>query len=177
MSRRLVTCCAALSLALPLVLSLGGCGTVGSVANVLASATAEAFSSEPRPAYLDWHGLMIAADADANLNSPVALDIVFVRDLATLEKLQALPAAKWFAGRAELQRTFPDALVVRSLELVPRQTLRLSEKDLGSPRVAGVLLYADYATPGDHRVRLAALRDGALVRLGARGFTVADHKL
>ena len=47
------------------------------------------------------------ADADANLNSPVALDLVFVRDLATLDKLQALPAARWFATRADLQRSFP----------------------------------------------------------------------
>lgn len=161
--------------ALPLLLS--ACSTLGSVAQVLASATANAFSSEPRPAYLDWQGLMIAADADANLDSPVALDIVFVRDNTTLEKVQVLPAIKWFADRAELQRTFADALIVRSVEMVPRQVMRLSEQDLGSPRVAGVLLFADYATPGEHRIRLTSLREGVLVRLGARTFTVAEHKL
>lgn len=165
------------SLALVLMLLLSACSTLGNVANVLASAAADAFSGEPKPAFLNWQGLMIAADADANLNSAVALDIVFVRDNNTLEKLQTLPAAKWFADRAELRRTFPDALIVRSLELVPRQILRLSEQDLGSPRVAGVLIFGDYSTPGEHRVRLVSLRDGALVRLGAQSFTVAEHKL
>lgn len=168
---------ASLALGLGVSLTLGGCGTVGAVANVVASSTANAFSAGPAPAYLDWKGLLLLAEADANQNSPVALDLVFVRDTATLDKLTALPASRWFATRDELRRLYPEALSVRSVEIVPRQMLRLSEAELGSPRVAGVLLFADYATPGDHRARLPALREGALVRLGARGFTVSDHPL
>lgn len=165
------------SLALALTAGLSGCGTVGSVASVVASSAANAFSAAPAPAYLDWKGLLLVADAGANLNSPVALDLVFVRDAATLDKLAALPAARWFATREELCRLYPEALSVRSVEIVPRQMLRLSQTELGSPRVAGVLLFADYATPGEHRARLPALRNGALVRLGARGFTLSDHPL
>lgn len=159
---------------------LAGCGTVGGVANVLASSAANAMTPAPAPAYLRWSGLRIVADADANTNTAVALDVVFVRDVATLEPLLALPAARWFATRTEWLRSHPDAVTVRSLELVPRQALRLSEKDLGSPRVAGVLLFADYATPGEHRLRLPELAgptDGALVRLAARGFSVTAEPL
>jgi type VI secretion system protein len=158
-----------------LLLPLGACTAVGSVAKVVASVTANAFTGPPEPVFLDLKGLLVIADADANLNSAVALDLVFVRDVATLEKLQALPAARWFATRADLQRSFPEALTVRSWELVPRQSVRLSERELGSPRVAGVLLFADYRTPGDHRALLPELRSGALVKLGARGFTVMAH--
>ena len=158
-----------------LLLPLGACSTAGSVAKVVASATANAFSGPPEPGFLDLKGLLLIADADANLNSPVALDLVFVRDLATLDKLQALPAARWFATRADLQRSFPGAFTVRSWELVPRQSVRLSEQELGSPRVAGVLLFADYRTPGDHRALMPELRSGALVKLGARGFAVVAH--
>ncbi len=156
---------------------LGGCGTVGSVATVVASSVANAFSAEPQPAYLDWKGLMVAADAEANANSAIALDIVFVRDQQTLEKLLLVPAARWFATREEWLRSFPAALTVRSLELVPSQTLRLTEAELGSPRVAGVLLFANYLSPGEHRLRLPTLRDGALVQLGPVEFTVTDYKL
>ncbi|PXW97485.1 type VI secretion system protein [Sphaerotilus hippei] len=158
-------------------LALAGCGTVGGVASVLASSTANAFSAPPGPAYLDWKGLLVVADADANQNSPVALDIVFVRDMATLERLGGLSAARWFATRTEQLSTDPDGLTVRSVELVPRQVLRLPEKELGSPRVAGVLLFADYMTPGEHRARLPKLPDGTLVRLGARTFTLSAHAL
>jgi type VI secretion system protein len=167
----------ALFAAVALVAGLSGCGTVGSVASVVASDAANAFSRPAAPSYLDWKGLMVLADADANLNSAVALDIVFVRDQSTLDKLSALPAARWFATRSAQQDTYPNALTVRSLELVPRQRLLLPEKELGSPRVAGVLLFANYHTPGDHRVRLPAVRDGGLVRLGARGFSVTEHRL
>ncbi len=160
-----------------LISLLCGCSTVGSVTSVVASSVANTFAGEPQPAYLDWKGLMIAADPNANANSAIALDIVFVRDKQTLEKLLVVPAASWFATRAELQRTFPEALIVRSLELVPSQTLRLTEAELGSPRVAGVLLFANYLSPGEHRLRLPTLRNGALVRLGPAEFTVTDHTL
>lgn len=155
---------------------LSGCSTVGSVTSVLASSVANTFSGEPRPAYLHWGGLLISTSADANGNSPIAFDIVFVRDQATLEKLQVLSAARWFTTRQEWQRIFPDTLIVRSLELVPDQTLRLTESELGSPLVAGVLLFANYATAGEHQARLSLQTDGALVRLGPADFTVINYK-
>ena len=158
-------------------LLVSGCGTVGSVASVVASSVANSFSSEPQPAYLDWKGLMVVADPDANANSAIALDIVFVRDQQTLDKLLAVPAARWFVTREELRRSFPEALIVRSLELVPDQTLRLTQDELGSPRVVGVLLFANYLAPGEHRLRLPSMRNGALVRLGPDEFTVTEHPL
>lgn len=169
--------CLEVLIAALLVALLGGCGTVGSVASVVASSVANTFTGEPQPAYLDWNGLMIAADPDANANSAIALDVVFVRDNQTLEKLQVIPATRWFATRQELQRTFPEALIVHSLELVPSQTLRLTEAELGSPRVAGVLLFANYFSPGEHRLRLPVLKNGVLIRLGPAEFTATAHPL
>lgn len=167
-------------LALLLAGGLSGCGTVGGVANVLASSAANAMTPPAAPTYLRWRGLRIVADADANANTPVALDLVFVRDKPTLDALLALPAGRWFATRNEWLRSHPGALTVRSLELVPRQALRLSERDLGSPLVAGVLLFADYTAPGEHRARLPDLTqptEGGLVRLSARGFSVTAEPL
>jgi type VI secretion system protein len=157
--------------------SVAGCGTVGSVVSVVASDTANAFDRPAAPTYLNWKGLMVLADADTNQNSAIALDIVFVRDQPTLDKLSSISAARWFATRMEQLGTYPDALSVRSLELVPGQRLVLPESELGSPRVAGVLLFANYRAPGEHRVRLPAVRNGGLVRLGARDFTVTEHPL
>ena len=155
-----------------ITLAVSGCAMVGGVANVVASSTANLFSGTPGPSFLDWKALTLVAAPDVNQNSPLALDLVFVRDQATLEKLLSLPASKWFSSKDELMKTYPNAITLRSWELVPQQVLQLSEEALGSPRVAGMLLYANYLSPGEHRAQLPLAREAFLVELGARGFTV-----
>jgi type VI secretion system protein len=154
------------------VLTLHGCGVVGGVANVVASSTANLFSGSPGPAFLDWKAMTLVTSADANQNSPLALDLVFVRDPATMDKLLTLPASKWFSSKEELMKTYPNTFTVRSWELVPQQVLQLSEEALGSPRVAGMLLYANYLSAGDHRAQLPLGRQAFLIELGERGFLV-----
>ena len=155
-----------------LLMTLSGCAMVGGVANVVASSTANLFSATPTAAFLDWKAMTLVAAPDVNQNSPLALDLVFVRDQATLDKLLTLPAAKWFASKDELQKTYPNTMTVRSWEMVPQQVLQLSEEALGSPRVAGMVLYADYLTPGDHRARLPLTREAFLINLDSRSFSV-----
>lgn len=160
-------------LAAALVLgSVSGCAMVGGVANVVASSTANLFSGTPGPSYLAWKAITMAAAADVNQNSPLALDLVFVRDSATLEKLLTLPARKWFASKDELIKTYPNGMTVRSWELVPQQVLHLSKEALASPRVVGVVLFADYLSPGDHRAQLPLERETLMVDLGAQSFNV-----
>lgn len=69
-------------------------------------------------------------------------------------------------------KTYPNTFTVRSWELVPQQVLQLSEEALGSPRVAGMLLYANYLSAGDHRAQLPLGRQAFLIELGERGFLV-----
>lgn len=145
---------------------------MGSVANVVASSTANMFSGSAGPSFLDWQAISLVAAPDLNQNSPLALDLVFVRDQATLDVLLALPASKWFGSKASLMKTYPNAFTVRSWELVPNQLLQLSEQELGSPRVAGMLMYADYISPGEHRAQLPLSRVAYLVELGAFDFAI-----
>jgi type VI secretion system protein len=154
------------------LLTLHGCGVVGGVANVVASSTANLFSGSPGPSFLDWKAMTLVAAPDVNQNSPVALDLVFVRDQATLDKLLTLSAAKWFASKEDLLKTYPNTFTVLNWELVPQQVLQLSEEALGSPRVAGMLLYANYLSVGEHRAQLPLGRQSFLVELGERGFLV-----
>lgn len=155
-----------------IALAVSGCAMVGGVANVVASSTANLFSGTSGPSFLDWKALTLVAVPDVNQNSPLALDLVFVRDQATLEKLLSLSASKWFSSKDELMKTYPNAITLRSWELVPQQVLQLSEEALGSPRVAGVLLYANYLSPGEHRAQLPLAREAFLVELGTRNFNV-----
>lgn len=152
--------------------AVSGCAMVGGVANVVASSTANLFSGATNPSFLDWKAVTMVAASNVNQNSPLAVDLVFVRDAATLEKLLTLTAAKWFASKDELLKTYPNTMTIKSWELVPQQVLQLREEALGSPRVAGMVLFADYLSPGDHRAQLPLGREAFLVALGARSFSV-----
>ena len=125
---------------------------------------------------VDWSGLTVVAAEGANLNTAVALDLVFVRDDATLALLSAMPASKWFASRTDLAKTFPEGLSYRSMEVAPGQTFKLGANAFGPSRVVAVLMFADYLTPGEHRMRVDQLRGDLVVQLGARTFTVSAGK-
>ena len=149
-----------------LLVSLSACGTLGSVAGFFTA----------KGSRLDWNGMTVIAAEGANLNTPVALDVVLLRDEATLGMVSALSASKWFSSRADLVKTFPEGLSYRSVEIAPGQTLKLAPDAFGASRVVGVMLFADYLTPGEHRVRVDQMRGEILVQLGARAFTVSALK-
>lgn len=164
-----------MALTLGLALSLAGCTALGKLTDSVMSAGAELVGrGKPHPTAPPWKSVTIAADADANLNSPVALDLVFVRDPALVDTLNATPAAKWFATRQDLQRAFPDGLAVVSVEVVPGQSLRLSDAaQIRQPALA-ILAFGAYPPPGEHRQRLMPTTDSYLLQLGPKGFKGAD---
>lgn len=133
--------------------------------------------ASPKGNKLGWESVTIMASNDANLNSPVALDIVLFKDEASLTMAATLPAAKWFATRGEMEKTYPQAISYKSYEVAPGQTLRIPAADFGGVRVAGVMVYADYLTPGEHRVRADQLQGMVLVQLGAKDFAVTVPQL
>jgi type VI secretion system protein len=125
---------------------------------------------------LAWKEVVISASDGANLNTSVAVDIVLVMEEPVLDKLAALPASKWFQQRADLLKTFPGNFSYRSWEVAPGQLLRVKGETFGTPSVVGVFVFADYVTPGEHRMRVEQLSDGIIVELAARDFTVAPYK-
>lgn len=150
-------------------LVLGGLSACGSMSSIAG------FFME-KGSRLDWKGMTVMAATGANLNTPVALDVVLLRDEATLAMVSALPASKWFSSRADLSKTFPEGLSYESLEIAPGQTLKLPASTFGSSRLVGVMLFADYLTPGEHRVRVDQLQGEILVQLGPRSFSVSAQK-
>lgn len=145
---------------------LSACSSMGSVANFFMA----------KGNRLDWNGMTVIAADGANLNTPVALDVVLLRDDATLGMASALSASKWFSSRADLGKTFPEGLSYQSMEIAPGQTLKLPASTFGASRLVGVILFADYLTPGEHRVRVDQMQGDILVQLGARSFSVSAQK-
>lgn len=150
--------------------TFAGCSTVTSTVGKVM--TAVGFKGTR----LAWKEVLITAGDGANLNTPAAVDVVLVLDEAALEKLAALPASKWFQTRADMLKTFPGSYIYKSWEVSPGQTLRLPGSAFGSPSVVGVFVFADYLTPGEHRMRVDDLQNGIIVELAARDFSVRPYK-
>ncbi|MGN6315562.1 hypothetical protein [Trinickia sp.] len=123
-----------------------------------------------------WDELTLAASDEANNDSPVAVDVVFVTDKAMLDRVAELPASKWFSVRGDLVATFPDAIRYQSWELVPGQRLVVPGEKLRGPRVAGVFVFADYPGPGANRVRVERFNGRLVVQLGDNAFSVSSVK-
>lgn len=110
--------------------------------------------------------LAIQVAAQANLDTPIAVDAVLVRNPQLLDTLLGLPSAKWFAQREQLRRDYPKDLTIISYELVPGQQISDSKFAFDGQRAAGVLVFADYQTTGAHRVRLDGGPQKPLLVLG-----------
>jgi type VI secretion system protein len=113
---------------------------------------------------IDTLGINVATQA--NLNTPIAVDVVMARNAQLFDTLLGLPAAKWFNERDQLQRDYPKDLSVQTYELVPGQQLPDQPFPFGGQRAAGVLVFAGYQTPGAHRIRIDGGPQKALLLLG-----------
>lgn len=124
------------------------------VAGALALALLATGCAEKPRAALD--SVSFAVVPTANDTTPVAIDIVSIRDKALVDKLGALTAAEWFGQRDQHLRDHPATLGLASWELVPGQTLK-ADLPPGEPAWA-ILVFANYATPGPHRLRVPDTR-------------------
>lgn len=112
----------------------------------------------------------VTIDADANQNTPVAVDILAVTDAKTLKDISAMSAQAWFQKRANYVRLHPSQLHVYSWEWVPGQEvapLKIPQAALAS----GIILFAAYASPGEHS---SVLPKSGVVRieLGPKDFKI-----
>ena len=152
-----------------ILFSIAGCSSIREIAGGI-------FQSGPRASEVKWEGVVVAAASDANLNSAIGVDIVLVKELALVDALSNLDAKKWFSNRWDLNRTFPDALVIVSMELVPQQMVNLRRSEFTKGPVYGAFVFANYSEAGEHRQRLSPDKPGYYVALGPKAFSVAESR-
>ena len=58
--------------------------------------------------------IVFAIDAQANLNHPIAVDLVLIYDQQLLAEIVKLSAHDWFTKRAQLKRDYPVSYFSRS---------------------------------------------------------------
>jgi type VI secretion system protein len=102
------------------------------------------------PAPLD---LDVGVDAQANNNSPVAVDAVLIKDKNFWKAAPAMAAKDWFAQKSDLQRRYGNKLLVTSWEWVPGQPVPPIKVKV--PRgVYGAMIFAAYPSAGSHSAPL-----------------------
>lgn len=93
--------------------------------------------------------LNVGIDSAANGNSPVALDVVLIKDKNFWKAAPAMTAKDWFAQRDDLERRYRSKMQVHSWEWVPGQPI--SPINFKVPRrFSGAMVFANYPTPGTH---------------------------
>jgi type VI secretion system protein len=97
--------------------------------------------------------LQVGISDRANQNSPVALDLLLIKDKTLLKTAQGMSASDWFTKKTQLQRQYSKTLEVKSWEWVPGQ--RISPIDFTVPSgVGGIVVFANYASAGAHNAPL-----------------------
>ena len=114
--------------------------------------------------------LEVTISAAANQNSPVAVDVLLIKDKALLKTIQGMPASEWFSKKAQWQPRIPKAFELKQWEWVPGQQVQLPPVAVGSD-VKGVVLFAKYATPGPH-IALIPSRGRVCVSLNEQDFSI-----
>lgn len=110
-------------------------------------------SSEVSPE-LSVSDVTIYAEPDANLNSAIAVDVVLVYDNELLGSISKMPASKYFEASNQLRLDNPSLLDVWRWELVPGQVVSRFPLDSDKGDAFGGIVFANYLTPGDHRVKI-----------------------
>ncbi|MEW5773761.1 MAG: hypothetical protein AB1916_09580 [Thermodesulfobacteriota bacterium] len=109
----------------------------------------------------------------ANLNNPVALDFLLAFNEKTETGAAKLTARQWFEKKAQFKRDHieNEDYLLFEYEFVPGDPVPVIEIPY---TVSGrsLFVFADYYTPGEHRVRLDPRKDAAIT-LKERGFTLA----
>ena len=115
--------------------------------------------------------LQVSVAGDANRDTPIPVDVVFVWDETLAETLAGMPAKTWFEQKRQLRNDDPDerAFGVQGWEWVPGQAVAKQEcRPRQRPRA--VFVFANYRSEGAHRFRLqpGAVATLALMRDEAR---------
>lgn len=159
-------------LGLALVTSLAGCSVLDFVKDKVASVASVAESAlglkEPGPP--KWSMLRLVAEKGAFDDTAAAADLVCITD----EKLSATfskTAAKiWFDNKENLLATYAENLTLISREIVPQQTLLISEEELESCVGFTAHLFVNYRSDGLHALTLDMSTPGYTVELGKSQF-------
>ncbi|MDM8545142.1 hypothetical protein [Candidatus Venteria ishoeyi] len=109
----------------------------------------------------------------ANLNHPVALDLVIAYNQSLFLDLLKISAKEWFKKRQQYKMDYPAALQSWEWELVPGQVVPFFKLPKTTRKGVGAVVFANYVSPGNHRARIDPY-EGVVVRLNESDFSISS---
>lgn len=118
----------------------------------------------------------VEAEPGANTDSPIALAVLVVYDEEVMRELSRLSADDWFEQAEQRLRDNPDFenFDLLQWEVMPGQVIPEVDLQL-QPRASEGLVFADYYSEGDHRIRFNTSKRIVIV-LGPNDFDVVDRR-
>lgn len=92
---------------------------------------------------------------DVNSNAPVGIHLLVIYDKDVLDKLSKMPADRYFAQADQFKKDFDGKVDFYNWEVVPGQNLKDQDISPSKNGGLGVLVFARYSSPGDHRASIA----------------------
>ncbi|GBC62151.1 hypothetical protein DENIS_3114 [Desulfonema ishimotonii] len=113
-----------------------------------------------RALFGDDLAVSVSLSPEANLNSPVALELVLIYNEKMMAYLSEKTARQWFEERKQIRRDYIENQDFNAWywEWVPGQDVPDQEIPL-TPRAVGGIIFADYLSPGNHRARFDPFKD------------------
>ncbi|OJX11734.1 MAG: hypothetical protein BGO77_06460 [Caedibacter sp. 37-49] len=116
----------------------------------------------------------ISLDNDANRNSATAVELLIVYKMELLKALMKINSADYFASSDQIKRDYPDLVDVYRWELTPGQAIMDYRIKPSGDEPLGVVIFADYLTPGNHRERVGS-SEAIHLRLKNDGFCILEQ--
>jgi type VI secretion system protein len=135
----------------------------------LMSAVKSAVSLEPTKVWLQR--VYFQVDEKLNNDAPVTVDVVIVYADSLLKEIAKFTAAQYFEKKEQIRRDAGENAEIYTYELVPGQTLSPQTIKPNHVTGQGIIVFARYATPGDHRQAIGPDREVTL-QMGVKDFKV-----
>lgn len=120
------------------------------LATTIVLAESCAAASKVRSAFGGRVPVEVAIAPDANDDSPVAVDVLFVYDQKVLDELVKMRASEWFARRDQYVSDHSREVSRTGWEWVPGQSISPFTLSYQAG-LKKIVLFADYHTDGEHR--------------------------
>lgn len=114
----------------------------------------------------------LVATSDVNSNQPLTVEIVSGDGAGLISKVSVLTAQEWFSQRAAFLKDYPKEIRSSKWEMLPGMGIEITLMHRPSQ---AIFLFANYAGPGEHRIRLDTFNQPT-VRLGKYRMEVVEQK-
>lgn len=118
--------------------------------------------------------ITIDADRNANMGSPVAVDIVSAYDDQIVRTLDSTTASDWFTSKKKFIDQSESKLFVIGREIAPGNQIQLEYTTELDEKPIATFIFASYHQPGEHRIKVEKFKP-LIIKLEENDFVVPDN--